>query len=227
MAPEIVNKQHYDESCDMWSCGVVMYLLVTGSLPFKGKLQEETLSLIQTKEVDYSDIIWSKIDPEAKELVKRLLDRNTATRITAKEALGHSWIIKLTSSSEEESEMEFLVNCLRNFKTFNALNVLQKTTMTYIASQFSDPKEEQKYSKLFNELDKNKDGQVTKEDLYEAFFKLYKNNFMARADATSAIKKVDINGNGAIDYTGMIYSHCRILNNEHVSDQVWNRRDST
>jgi serine/threonine protein kinase len=59
LAPEIIKNVAYDEACDMWSCGVIMYLLLTGALPFKGITKEKTLEAIRTVELDYSDKVWS------------------------------------------------------------------------------------------------------------------------------------------------------------------------
>lgn len=207
LAPEIVKNQAYNESCDMWSCGVIMYLLITGSLPFKESSNEKTLEAISTAEVKYGETVWSKVDPEAKNLVAALLNRNTSTRIKALDALHHPWIEKFTSMNEEEKKQtEDMVNSLRNLKTFKAQCAFHKAVLMYIASQFSDPKEEEKYIKLFNQIDKDKDGHVTKSDLYEAYLKIYNDKYKAALDATAAIRKNDFNGTGIINYTGTIFS---------------------
>lgn len=204
MAPEIIRNVAYNEACDMWSCGVIMYLLLTGYLPFKGNTKEETLEAIKTVKLSYSDKVWLQVDPEAKNLVAALLDRDTSTRIKAQDALNHPWVTKHTASSEDlKTQSENMVNSLRNLKNFSAQCALQKAALIYIASQVSDPKEEEKIANLFNALDKDKDGLVTENDLYEAFFAIYKNSFKAKRDAAAAIKMADLNGNGVIDYTGI------------------------
>jgi len=190
----------------MWSCGVIMYLLLTNTLPFKGSTNELTLEAIKTAEVDYSDKVWSQFDPETKNLVAALLDRNPSTRIRAQEALNHVWIKRLLSEKENtNTQNEFLINSLRNLKNFLAQCTLQKAALVYIASQVSDPKEEEKISNLFNTLDKDKDGQITENDLYEAFNEIYKNSFKAKKEAAATIKMADLNGNGVIDYTGISF----------------------
>jgi len=183
-----------------------MYLLLTNTLPFKGSTNELTLEAIKTAEVDYSDKVWSQFDPETKNLVAALLDRNPSTRIRAQEALNHVWIKRLLSEKENtNTQNEFLINSLRNLKNFLAQCTLQKAALVYIASQVSDPKEEEKISNLFNTLDKDKDGQITENDLYEAFNEIYKNSFKAKKEAAATIKMADLNGNGVIDYTGISF----------------------
>lgn len=187
----------------MWSCGVIMYLILTGHLPFKGKTSEETLEAIKTAKLDYSDKVWTGVNPEATNLVNLLLDRDVSKRIKVQDALNHPWFKKLLAENEDSKiQSENMVNSLRNLKNFTAQCALQKAALIYIASQVTDPKEEEKITNLFNAIDKDKDGQVTENDLYEAFYAIYKNSTRAKREAAAAIKMADLNGNGVIDYTG-------------------------
>ena len=197
----------------MWSCGVIMYYLLAGSVPFKGSTTEETLKTISALEPKFDDKIWSKYEAEAKKLVCSLLDKNTATRINAQDALNHPWLKKLAIPAEEEkTQNQTLINSLRNLKNFKVKYGFQKIVLTYIISQFCDTKEEQKLSKIFHLIDRDEDGQVTESDLYEAYFKLYKDEFKAKRDSTEVIKRADLNGNGVIDYSGNSCYNYRILN---------------
>eukprot|EP00826_Nyctotherus_ovalis_P034678 TRINITY_DN2909_c0_g3_i1.p2 TRINITY_DN2909_c0_g3~~TRINITY_DN2909_c0_g3_i1.p2 ORF type:complete len:191 (-),score=61.32 TRINITY_DN2909_c0_g3_i1:362-934(-) len=183
----------------MWSCGVIMYHLITGKLPFKEATSEETLGAIKSKEVKYEDAIWKRFDPDAKNLVMGLLDRDVKRRIKAAEALRHPWIDKFVA---DEKQSEQIINSLRNLKNLQVLSTFQKAVLIYIASQFSDPKEEQKYSQIFKLIDKDKDGKVTQADLYESYLDIYKNKFKANTDSALAIEKSDFSKNGSIEYTG-------------------------
>jgi len=180
-----------------------MYYLLTGKFPFREATTEKTLEAIRTAEVKYDDAIWKKYDPEAKNLVMSLLDRNVARRIKAPEALNHQWIEKLCLL-DGKGETEDIINSLRNLKNLRLLSTFQKAVLIYIASQFSDPKEEEKYSKIFELIDKDKDGKVTQADLYAAFLSVYKDKFRANIDSAIAIKRNDFSGNGSIEYTGIV-----------------------
>jgi calcium-dependent protein kinase len=61
MPPEIVKRQCYDQKCDIWSAGVVIYILLTGCPPFYGESKQEVYESIRNNEANYSDKIWSKI----------------------------------------------------------------------------------------------------------------------------------------------------------------------
>lgn len=94
MAPEVLaDSGGYSPLCDLWSLGVVLYILISGNLPFQRKNEGESfLSVIQKTELQFSAEKWDSVDSTAKDLVRRLLHVDPARRITAKEILDHPWI---------------------------------------------------------------------------------------------------------------------------------------
>jgi serine/threonine protein kinase len=92
-APEIILKYAYDKSVDLWSLGVVTYVMLSGRLPFSGNSDRETaLNIVKCKFAFVGDA-W---DPDAQEFIRRLLVRNPASRMTVQDALKHRWILKHT-----------------------------------------------------------------------------------------------------------------------------------
>lgn len=90
IAPEVLNKK-YTRTCDLWSCGVIMYILLCGSPPFTGNDDSVIFQKIKTQDVTFSHKVWKIISDEAIDLIKQLLNRDSINRISAEDALNHKW----------------------------------------------------------------------------------------------------------------------------------------
>ena len=87
MAPEMVRDEPYGKPIDLWSCGVILHLLLSGTLPFVGSGSKLTKS-IQRAHVPMSSSAWKLVSDSAKNLVKRMLTPAAQERITITEALS-------------------------------------------------------------------------------------------------------------------------------------------
>eukprot|EP00184_Porphyridium_aerugineum_P005703 CAMPEP_0184698660 /NCGR_PEP_ID=MMETSP0313-20130426/5197_1 /TAXON_ID=2792 /ORGANISM="Porphyridium aerugineum, Strain SAG 1380-2" /LENGTH=597 /DNA_ID=CAMNT_0027157629 /DNA_START=47 /DNA_END=1840 /DNA_ORIENTATION=+ len=92
VAPEMVMKQKYGPPVDMWACGVLLYVMLSGRFPFLGFDQKEVLSKIKKAEFSFPAVDWKDISEGAKSVVMRLLSKDPNIRMTAKELLQHRWI---------------------------------------------------------------------------------------------------------------------------------------
>ena len=95
VAPEILNNDPYDQSCDMWSVGVILYVLLVGFPPFMEEQQEKMFDRIKRGDWSFEPKDdWSHVSDEAKDLISKLLVVNIDDRITAKQALSEPWMVQ-------------------------------------------------------------------------------------------------------------------------------------
>ena len=91
IAPEVLTK-NYNEKCDIWSCGVLLYIFLSGMPPFIGKNDEDTLMKINRGEYNFNDTIWSKVSGNAKDFISLLMTYDMDERPSAAAALNHPWL---------------------------------------------------------------------------------------------------------------------------------------
>ncbi|KAK3405379.1 hypothetical protein EUGRSUZ_K01649 [Eucalyptus grandis] len=92
VAPDVLHAS-YGTEADMWSIGVIAYLLLCGAPPFWGQNQSEIFQVIRKKEPSFDEDSWPSRSPEAIDFVKRLLNKNYRGRLTAAQALCHPWLV--------------------------------------------------------------------------------------------------------------------------------------
>ena len=86
IAPEVL-KGNYDNKCDMWSCGVIMFILLSGRPPFDGSNDNQILEAVKQAKVDLKGSMWNKVSEDAKDIVKKLLAKDPSKRLNANDAL--------------------------------------------------------------------------------------------------------------------------------------------
>lgn len=91
VAPELLQDEGYDLAADIFSTGIILYVLLSGRPAFRGFNITEILQRNKKGDVEYPPRNWDKISEKAKDLVAKMLDKNRLTRITAAEALNHPW----------------------------------------------------------------------------------------------------------------------------------------
>lgn len=93
VAPEVLTMQGYGKEADLWSVGVIMFLLLCGKLPFDGDDHNEIIRSTIAAEIKVSQVVWGKLSEEAKSLMQSLLNKSPKERITARDALRHPFIL--------------------------------------------------------------------------------------------------------------------------------------
>lgn len=115
IAPEVLNSD-YNEKCDIWSVGVILYILLSGKPPFDGNDDREIVKSVKTGVYSMSGPEFKLISNEAKDLIKKMLTMDINARINADEALNHIWIKKKVNEPiDTQATLSALTN-LRNFR---------------------------------------------------------------------------------------------------------------
>ena len=197
-APEVLSN-NYNKSCDIWSCGVIMYYLLSGKFPFEGENEEETKKKILESKFDFDIEHFNNISEEAKDLISKCLKYEPRKRITVVDALNHKFFDDINQSetfTEEEKKK------LKSLKELSKKSKFYQLVLTYLSYRFSDNKLLNELNQLYNKLDRNTDYKITKAELYKAY-KETKIPITAK-DIDDIINSMDFNSNGDIDYEEFI-----------------------
>lgn len=106
VAPEIVNYEPLGLEADMWSIGVITYILLSGASPFLGETKQETLTNISAVNYDFDEEYFSNTSELAKDFIRRLLVKDPKKRMTIDDSLEHPWIkvIKRRNVRQEDRD---------------------------------------------------------------------------------------------------------------------------
>lgn len=142
MAPEVLNCK-YDMKCDMWSIGVVAYMLLTGNPPFDGRTNDEIYENIRYGEVDYRIPEMRFVSNHAKDFIKCCLNRNVSSRISSREAQEHPWLQTVHNVGSTPSSSSLLttnihlprsqIPILDRLRTFGFKNPLTKVCLEVVS----------------------------------------------------------------------------------------------
>ena len=197
ISPEVIDGA-YTEKCDIWSGGVLLFLLLSGKLPFTGKDDHEIFSKIKSCSYSMDDKIWENISNEAKDLIRHMLVPENE-RFSAKDVLAHPWFKIVNEIKDKKINIDF-----NFFKEFSEENNLKKVVLYFIATRLNE-KEIKELSQLFKDFDTNLDGQISFEEFEKGFLKYKsKNKLLNQNDIKHIFDTVDINKNGKIDYSEFI-----------------------
>ncbi|CAB9505557.1 MAP kinase-activated protein kinase 2 (Fragment) [Seminavis robusta] len=202
MAPEVLGMS-YGQKCDVWSCGVIAFIVLTGKQPFKGETDKETFTNIVSGAVKYDDPVWESLSDESQEFVKLLLTWDETQRPTAVEALKHPWL-KMKRRVTPAGLRDTTMQALANLEAFDAQSKLKIATCTFIASQLMDREEKEKIDDVFRAIDLNHDGSLNREEVklgYEKYF----GKELTDQEIDTIFLHVDADGTGELEYSEFLF----------------------
>eukprot|EP00928_Gymnodinium_smaydae_P018457 TRINITY_DN17022_c0_g2_i2.p1 TRINITY_DN17022_c0_g2~~TRINITY_DN17022_c0_g2_i2.p1 ORF type:complete len:517 (+),score=137.34 TRINITY_DN17022_c0_g2_i2:91-1641(+) len=194
VAPQVLAGK-YDHLSDMWSCGVIMYVLLCGYPPFFGESDAEVLSKVRLGNFSFKTSDWKNVSEDAKGLIRMLLKMNARDRYTAEQALNHEWIKNKAPKAGNINLQQKFVDNLRGFRSQNKL---KKAALHIIANQLNEDQIKE-LREIFMGLDENDDGKLTVAEMKTGIEKAGLKNIPP--DLKQIMEDVDSDGSGVIDYT--------------------------
>ena len=200
IAPEVLRK-HYDEKCDIWSCGVILYILLSARPPFGGDTDSEIMEKVAKGKFDLKSSPFDKTSNEAINLIKSCLTMDVDKRISAEEALKHPWFQNNKSKElyNEIKNTNTIKKLVENLKNYHSNSVITETALAYLVHNFPQTSDVINSCKLFNMIDLNGDGKITQEELYEGLNKVLKSDTL-KNDVAIIFKNIDMDDNKYIEY---------------------------
>ncbi|OAY82735.1 Calcium-dependent protein kinase 3 [Ananas comosus] len=222
VAPEVL-KRHYGPEADIWSAGVILYILLSGVPPFWAENEDGIFNEIRRGHVDFLSDPWPSISSGAKDLVKKMLRQDPKERLTAAEILRDLLVVIILVLSRNYSSSSLIVEdiadhpwiredgeapdkpldntVISRMKQFRAMNKLKKVALKVVAENLSE-EEIVGLKEMFKSIDTDNSGTITLEELRTGLPKL--GTKISESELMQLMEAADVDGNGSIDYLEFI-----------------------
>ena len=190
IAPEALRRE-YDEKADIWSCGILLYILFCGYAPFNGNTDAEIYCAILQKNLVFDSTDWENVSHEGKDLIRNMLNKDPFERYSADQCIQHPWF-KNNDHLNDTNLASALMPKIRKFRFKNKL----EQVFRYYVIQFSERNEEKdNLMKIFKENDINHDGVLNYDEMTQICLK---NQFSFNE---GDFRLFDANKDGLINYS--------------------------
>jgi calcium-dependent protein kinase len=194
IAPEVIGNS-YNEKCDVWSIGVIMYILLSGVLPFNGQNDEQIFQSIKRGKFSLEISEFRTISESPKTLIRKFLCLDPKERITIEEALKDKWF-EITVNVATHALTSKIIS---NLQTFKSKSKIQAAVYHFMVSTLISESDKRELTDMFKTLDKDNDGAITAEELVIGLGKTgYQVN---ENEINELVLKIDKNHSNGIDYT--------------------------
>ncbi|CAN6454140.1 unnamed protein product [Victoria cruziana] len=211
MAPEVL-KRNYGPEVDVWSAGVILYILLCGVPPFWAETEQGVAQAIIRGVIDFKRDPWPKVSDNAKDLVKRMLDPDPKHRLSAQEVLDHPWL----QNAKKAPNVPLGETVRARLKQFSVMSKFKKKALRVIAEHLS-VEEVAGIKEMFSMMDSNNNGKITLEELKVGLHKI--GHQVPDTDVQMLMEAADADGNGTLDYGEFVAVSIhlkKIGNDEHL-----------
>ena len=218
IAPEVL-KQKYNEKCDTWSVGVILYMLICGRAPFDGKNDDEIIESIKIGEYNNKHPKLLSRSKEVQDLVSCLLERKINKRLSAFDALNHPFFTKFNSRALfcnfNEKEIQSYLDNLLNYKFQSKF---QQLVLAFVVHNIPHSNETRIILKLFRFFNTKGNCKLTKKELIIGLYKFRDKNIVDQS-IDDIFLMLDGDNNGYIEYEEFLRACIdknNVLNNENL-----------
>ncbi|CAO2147902.1 unnamed protein product, partial [Urochloa humidicola] len=190
-APEVLQKC-YGPEADIWSVGVILYILLSGIPPFWAETEEGIASEIVQGKLDFESDPWPSISDSAKDVVRCMLTRDPKKRLRVHEVLCHPWISDDSTAPNKPTDSAVL----SRLKHFSAMNLLSKMALKVIAESMSE-EEIGGLKLMFKKFDTDNSGNITFDELKDGLKRL--GSALSDTEIQTLMDAADIDSSGAVD----------------------------
>ncbi|PNT29869.1 hypothetical protein POPTR_006G052900v4 [Populus trichocarpa] len=192
MAPEVL-KRNYGQEVDVWSAGVILYILLCGVPPFWAETEQGVAQAIIRSVVDFKRDPWPKVSDNAKDLVRKMLDPDPKCRLTAQQVLDHPWL----QNAKKAPNVSLGETVRSKLKQFSIMNKLKKRAMRVIAEHLS-VEEAAGIKEGFQLMDTGNKGKINIDELRVGLQKLGQQ--VLESDLQILMEVGDTDRDGYLDY---------------------------
>ncbi|OVA10249.1 Protein kinase domain [Macleaya cordata] len=216
MAPEVL-KRNYGPEVDVWSAGVILYILLCGVPPFWAETEQGVAQAIIRSVIDFKRDPWPKVSDNAKDLVKGMLNPDPKQRLTAQAVLDHPWL----QNAKKAPNVSLGETVKARLKQFSVMNKLKKRALRVVAEHLST-EEVAGIKDTFDMMDINNNGKITLGELKAGLHKI--GHQIADADLQILMDAADVDGNGTLDYGEFVALavHIRKIGNDDHLHKAFN-----
>jgi len=220
LAPEVIQRKGYGMECDVWSAGVILYIMLCGEPPFdQGAPMPLLFKTIVNQQYSFPNRLWSNISQDAKDVIKKMMVADVSKRLTPRGVLNHPWFkryqtadlptVQIPAAQQRLKDWKAASRRLKGaFSTFAALIRMSSEALSEIPSPAqqkqilakvrSDVKWMQVLRESFDMLDRDRDGTINLQNIADALRAL--NFTKSPEELQSMLERFDVHKTGGIDF---------------------------
>ena len=193
MAPELIAGD-YGSKADVWSVGVLAFMLLSSSMPFYGKTRHQVIQKIVRGRFHFTSRRWKTVSDEAIDFVQKMLQKDSADRPSADEMTGHVWLQR-DDNHAKHVEAELMDSIQASIQAFARYGTLKKLGLMVVAYK-STSSETEFLRRVFKKIDVVQDGEISKKEFSDAL----SDYDYSPEEVDVLYRGIDVDGTGRVHY---------------------------